>query len=146
MIWVHHSQPEYEALVQFISVRICGAVRDMTQGTVAVTSVGGKIAAVLFHNWDKVAGVVEISGASDSKRWLSRSVLAELFGYAFGKLGCQAITAHIDPDNEPLSRILLAYGFKRYDVPRLRGRNKGDAILVLGDDDWRANGFHKEYP
>ena len=132
-------------LVKFISERICGTARDMTLGTVAATTVGGKVAAVLFHNWDKGTGVIEISAASDSKRWLSRAVLAELFGYAFGQLGCQAVCARIDPDNKSLARIFTAYGFKRYDVPRLRGRDKGETILILGDDDWRANGFHKEY-
>jgi RimJ/RimL family protein N-acetyltransferase len=118
----------------------------MSAGTAAAVAGHGKIvAAVLFHNWDKGAGVIEISAASDNKRWLSRAVLLELFSYAFNRLGCQAVVARIDPENTSLARIFASYGFKRYDLPRLRGRNKGEAVLILGDDDWRANGFHKEY-
>jgi RimJ/RimL family protein N-acetyltransferase len=146
MIWVHHSQPGYEALVGFITQRVWGDLRQMTMGTVAAVASGGKVvAAVLFHNWDKASGVIEVSAASDSKRWLSRAVLRELFGYAFNELRCQAVVARIDPANASLARIFTAYGFRRYDLPRMRGREKGEAVLILGDDDWQSNGFHKEY-
>lgn len=113
----------------------------MTDGTIAVTA---GPAVVLFHNWDPGAGVVEITAASDSKRWLTRPVLLELFSYPFDRLGCQAVVARMAPER-PLARMFTAYGFKRYDLPRLRGRNEGEAVLILGDDDWRSNGFHKEH-
>lgn len=146
MIWVHHSQPGYLPLVEFITRRIWGDARAMSLGTVAAVVNGGKIvAAVLFHNWDRDAGVIEISAASDNKRWLSRAVLFDLFGYAFGQLETQAVFARLDPSNTALARIFSAYGFKRYDLPRMRGRDKGEAVFILGDDDWRANGFHKEH-
>jgi RimJ/RimL family protein N-acetyltransferase len=110
----------------------------------AVTSGKTIIAAVLFHNWDRSAGVVEISAASDSKRWLSRGVLLDLFRYAFHELGCQAVVARIDGNNRSLARIFTAYGFKRYDIPRLRGRDATETLFVLADDHWRRNGFHKD--
>lgn len=103
---------------------------------------GKPVAGVVFHNWDADAGVIEMSSASDDARWLSRPVLAEMFGYAFDQMGCQAVVLRVDPGNARMDRIARAYGFKRYDIPRIRGRDKSEVIYVLGDDAWRANGFH----
>lgn len=142
--WVHHAQAAgYSALTGFLSDRIFGRSVDMTNGTImAVTKGGAVCSAVLFHNYDPEAGIVEISAASDDKRWLTRAVLLELFSYAFGDLGCQAVVARIE--RETLARIFTAYGFERYDIPRLRGRGKAETILVLTQEAWTGNGFHKE--
>lgn len=102
------------------------------------------VAGMVYCNYDKDAGVVEISGAADTPRWLTRPVLHEMFSYAFDELGCQAVVMRVDPGNSRLDRMLRAYGFTRHDLPRMRGREKAEAIYILGDDIWRANGFHKE--
>ncbi len=102
------------------------------------------IGACLFHNWDADAGVVELTSASLSPKWLTRPVLREMFAYPFEQLGCQAVVLRVDPDNTRMCRIASAFGFKRYDIPRLRGRNKAEALFILGDDDWRGGRFFKE--
>jgi len=107
-------------------------------------SAGNALGAAIYQNYDPEHGVIELSAAAASPRWLSRKVLREMFSYPFDQLGCQAVAMRCDTDNSRLARIFTAYGFKRYDIPRLRGRDKGEAIYVLADDDWRANGFHKE--
>lgn len=145
-IWVHHSEPGYRSLLSFMTQRIWGDDRDMMAGTImAVVDEDAVKAVVLFHNYEPEAGVIEVSAASDSKRWLTRPILWEMFSYAFGEVGCQAVVARIDPDNTSLARIFTAYGFTRHDIPRLRGRDKADCVLVLTDDAWAANGFHKEH-
>jgi len=118
----------------------------MPLGTALALERDGKpIAGVIFTNYDTDRGTIEITAASDCKRWLSRSVLFEMYSYCFDEMGCQAVVQRNDPDNTSLARILTAYGFERYDIPRLRGRDKGEAIFVLTDDAWRTNGFHKEH-
>lgn len=102
------------------------------------------VAGLVFSNYDPDAGVIEVSGASDKPNWLNRAILKEMFGFTFEQLGCQAVVMRVDPENKRLGRILTAYGFSRHDVPRLRGRDKAEAFYILGDDEWRANGFHKE--
>lgn len=102
------------------------------------------MAAVLFNNWDKDAGVIELVAASDSARWLTRPVLLDMFSFAFDQIKCQAALLRCDPENTRLARILTSYGFTRHDIPRLRGRDKAEALYILGDDEWRTNGFHKE--
>lgn len=135
----------YAPLVRFITERIWGREQPMTEGTVmAVTDEGQIIGACLFHNWQPDEGVIELTSASASPRWLSRPVLRAMFGYAFDDLKCQAAVMRVDPDNKRMCRMAAAFGFKRYDIPRLRGRDKAEALFILGDDEWRAGKFCKE--
>lgn len=145
-LWLQRGQSGFEAVERFISARIFGASRHMPGDTMVVSlgADGGMIGAAIFQNYDKDNGTIEISAAAVSPRWLSRNVLYEMFEYPFEQLGCQAVVMRCDPEDKRLSRIFGAYGFKRYDIPRLRGRDKSEAIYVLAEEDWRGNGFHKE--
>ena len=145
ILWANPGDAMYRPLVRFITERIWGAEVEMTEGTVMGIVADSKIiGACLFHNWQPDTGVIELSSASTSPRWLSRRTLREMFGFAFDRLGAQAAVMRVDPENTKMCRIASAFGFKRYDIPRLRGRNKAEAIFVLGDDDWRAGRFFKE--
>lgn len=142
ILWANPGDALYAPLVGFITERIWGRPQEMTAGTVmAVTEGAGVIGACLFHNWQPDEGVIELTSASISPRWLSRPVLRAMFGFAFDTLGCQAAVMRVDPDNGRMCRIAEAFGFKRYDIPRLRGRNKAEALFILGDDEWRAGRF-----
>lgn len=144
--WLHPNDGDaYRAVKGFIDARIWGGASTTTDGTICAVSDGPAIvAAAIFHNYDPDSGVVEISAASDSARWLSRPVLFDLFNYAFNQMQCQAVVARVDPGDKRLARIFPAYGFQTFFIPRLRGRNKGETIFLLTEEDWRANGFHKE--
>lgn len=145
-IWLHpRDGGAYEAVARFLADRIGEYPNGWQVGTIMAVAKDDRIvAAVLFHNWQPRNGVIEISGASDDGRWLSRALLFDLFDYAFNQMGAQAVVACMDA-GRPLTRIFEAYGFRRYDIPRLRGRDKAETVMVLGDDDWKANGFHKEH-
>lgn len=135
----------YQPLVGFITSRIWGREVPMSDGTVMAVAEGSQIiGACLFHNWQPDEGVIELTSASVSPRWLNRRVLRAMFGYAFDTLKCQAAVMRVDPANVRMCRIASAFGFKRYDIPRLRGRDKAEALFILGDDEWRAGKFSKE--
>lgn len=145
ILWAWPGDALYAPLVRFITERIWGAEKPMSAGTVMAVEDGGQIiGACLFHNWQPDEGVIELTSASVSPRWLNRPVLRAMFGYAFDRLGCQAAVMRVDPDNTRMCRIASAFGFKRYDIPRLRGRGKAEALFILGDDGWRAGRFSKE--
>lgn len=142
--WVQPGQ-EYDALERYISTRVWGYDKPMSKGTILAVIDGSALAgACLFHNYEPDAGVIEISAAADSARWLTRPVLYDMFDYAFGQLGCQAVVARMDPDAKRTCGIFDRYGFTQYIVPRLRGRAKDEAIYLLTEEAWRTNGFHKE--
>lgn len=137
--------PLGQAALRFMAERIWGEERPLTPGEMLIVHDDlTPLGVALFHNYDPRAGVIEVTAAASSRRWLTRPVLLELFSYPFRQLGCQAVVMRCDPQDKALGRILTAYGFTRHEIPRLRGKDKAEAIFVLGDDDWKANGFHKE--
>ena len=101
------------------------------------------IAGMIFHNWEPQAGIIEISGAGTSKRWLTRETLKTMFSYPFKECGCQAVVMRCDPEDTALDRMLKAYGFQLFILPRLRGREKDEHVFVLYDDAWRENKFNR---
>jgi hypothetical protein len=101
------------------------------------------IGGAIWHNFEPDAGVVEISAASTSKRWLTRQTLAVMFGVPFKEWGCQAVVLRVPDHDKPMHRMLKAYGFEHYRIPRLRGRDEAENVFVLTDDAWRASKFNK---
>lgn len=96
-----------------------------------------------YHDWNPDAGVIEISGASTDKRWLTRKVLYGLFAYPFNDLGCQLVAMRHSANDKALARMLKAYGFHQATIPRLFGRGHDAIVSTLTDDAWRSNGFHR---
>lgn len=146
IVWAYpDEQPElYSALETFVSERIWGKPKEFGEGRAMAVVHGGKvIAGLVYTNYDPDCGIIEISGAADTPRWLTKPVLREMFEFPFVTLRCQAVVMTADIENNNLASILIRYGFKRYDIPRLRGRDKTGVVFVLSDDDWKANGFHK---
>lgn len=101
------------------------------------------IAGMVYHNFEPEAGVVEISGAGTSKRWLNRETLRVMFSVPFTEWGCQAVVMRCDPEDAALRRMLTAYGFEMHSIPRLRGRDKAENVFVLTEEAWASNKFNR---
>lgn len=104
---------------------------------------GRLVAVVVYHNWDVDAGVVEISGAADSKLWLTRPVIQTLYDYAFVDLKCQMIVQRIPDRQRAMQRIFRAMGYNVYHIPRLAGPNEGTSLGTFTTEQWathRLNG------
>ena len=131
---------------RFVAKRIprCADGFGPCLGIGIVNDAGDLVAGWIYHGWDVPAGTIEFSGASDTPRWMTRKVLQGLFSYAFDALGCQMIMTRNSVHNTRLHRQLSAYGFTRYDVPRLFGRNENAVFWTLTDDDWKASRFYVE--
>ena len=147
IVWLHRDQGRAFSVVEkFIAVKIWGRLRNLAGDTAAVFIDKNKnmAAAVMFQNYDPDAGVIELTGASVTPRFLTRKTLHELYSYAFDQLGCQTVLQTARADDEHQAKLLPRYGFTRHDVPRLKGRNVDAALYVLHDDVWRANRFYRE--
>ena len=101
------------------------------------------IAVMVYHNYDRKSGVIEISGAASNKEWLKRHVLREMFSVPFDNMGCQMVVMRVSPNDKALGRMLTAYGFSSYVIPRLRGRNEDEIIFTLTDTVWMNNKFNR---
>lgn len=112
--------------------------------TIGVADEDGRlIAGVVFHNYDPDAGIIEISGASISKRWLTRGTIARMYQYPFLYCGCQMIVQRTPAENEYLLRMLAAYDYTFIKIPRLFGRGRDGVLCTLTYEDWIDNKFNK---
>jgi hypothetical protein len=100
---------------------------------------GFLVGGMVYHDWNPEAGVIEISGASVDRRWLSRGVLTTLLEYPFSF--CQMIVGRHDPDG-PARRWWAAVGADEVLIPRLRGRDRDAIISTLTVEQWAASPFN----
>jgi len=133
-----------QAIGDFVSIRLWG-VPGRFDRFASMGVFGGDvlIAGMLFHNWHREHGTIEISGAALNSRWLTRKVLNEMFGMPFDRWGCQTIVMRCDPSDEALARMLSTAGFVFFHLPRLRGRDRNELICLLHDDVWKANPLYR---
>ena len=102
------------------------------------------VGGMVYHNYAKEYGVVEMSGASTTPRWLARHVLREIFDYPLRRLGCQMVIMRVDPSDGSLHRILKSIGFDLHTIPRLRGRGRAEFVFTLTDDRWLSSKFSRK--
>ena len=108
-----------------------------------VIDAGGKlVCGWIWHDWDPHAGVMEFSGAAIDSRWMTRTILHELFAYAFEGCECQMIVTRNSAENTRLHRQLKAFGFDRFDIPRLFGRDEDGVVWSLTDEQWKEGRFY----
>jgi RimJ/RimL family protein N-acetyltransferase len=101
--------------------------------------------AVVFHDYEPDAQIIELSSAAINKRWLTRQVLKEMFDYPFVTLGLQMVVTRVSANDRQkhLHRIFHSYGFKSQVIPRLFGRHEDGILFRLTDDDWRSSKFNQ---
>jgi RimJ/RimL family protein N-acetyltransferase len=107
-----------------------GGAADFGPSTaIGVVSADGRaLGGVVFHNYQPRFRNIEVSFASESRRWLTRNLIRQILAYPFDQLGCQRLTA-ITPKNARAARAFLDhFGFKREGVVR-RGFGTDDAII-----------------
>lgn len=136
---------ETEALAHLVAQRIWPGSQKAFGPCSAIAVVDGErlAAGLVYHNYDKAAGVVEISGAAWRKGWLTRRVLNVMYSFPFEDLGCQAVVQRVSDDDHAQHRMLNRFGAQRYRIPRLRGLNEAENIFVVTKETWQANNLRR---
>lgn len=101
------------------------------------------VAGTLYHNWHPETGIIELTSASLSKRWLTKDVIKAMFDLPFSKLKCQMVVLRVSERNENMIAIARSFGFDEHFIPRLGGRDTGEFVFTLTDDQWSASKFKK---
>ncbi|MGM5020184.1 N-acetyltransferase [Tardiphaga sp. 367_B4_N1_1] len=117
------------------------AIRDYC--TMGVFDGDKLVAGTVYHNWHPETGIVELTSASLSKRWLTRNVVNAMFELPFQRLGCQMVVLRVSEANDNMVCIARSFGFDEHFIPRLGGRDKGEYIFTLTDDQWSSSKFRK---
>lgn len=101
------------------------------------------IGGVVLHNFYPKEGVVEMSAASISAKWLTKHMISAMFGYVFHVLGAQMVVLRVSEHNSRMLNIANRFAFKSYPIPRLRGKGEGEVVLTYTDDQWRDSRFNR---
>lgn len=109
----------------------------------AVDNDGGLIAGTLYHNWHPSSGVIELTSAAISKRWLTRPVINAMFDLPFRRLGCQMVVLRVAERRQNMVHIARSFGFSEHFIPRLAGPDEGEFVFTLTDDQWAASPYRK---
>lgn len=102
------------------------------------------VAGMVFHDYQPGPGLIQISSASTTPRWLTAEVRHMMFSYPFDQIGCQMVVLQVSAKNERMVRIAKAFGFTPYLISRLRGRDEDGYVFTLTDDDWRNSKFTRK--
>lgn len=100
---------------------------------------GALIGGTVFHDYSPEAGIIEMSSAATSPRWLAPKMIHAIFTYVFDQIQCQAVIMRVREDNARMVRIAQRFGFHGALLPRLSDRETGLWVFTLFDDDWREH-------
>ncbi|QRY69172.1 GNAT family N-acetyltransferase [Ensifer sp. PDNC004] len=141
LVWGGERAPEINAAVaSFVAGGIPGCERGWENFTTLGLVDGDRlVAGVVFHNYNPEAGVIELSAAATSRRWLTRPMLKAMFRYPFDQVGCQMVVLRVSERNTVMVGIAERFGFTAHRIPRLRGREEAEILFTFTDDDWRAH-------
>ena len=136
-----------EAVAQF-AAQLIPAFRgrgfERNARAIGVLKDGVLIAGVVYHNYDPVAEIIEISGAAlPGHYWLTRDTIRRQYQYPFLQLGCQMVFQRNSARDERLLGMLAAYDYTLIRVPRMLGRDHDGVIATLTYEDWCNNRFNK---
>ena len=140
LIWGGPRAPDVNAAIEGFVAGLTGVRRGFgPSATLGVIEAETLVAGVVFHNWQPEEGVIEMSSASVSKRWLCRPVLNAMFGFCFEECGCQMVVLRVSERNAGMIDIARRFGFSETLIPRLRGRDEAEFIFTFTDDAWRGH-------
>lgn len=112
--------------------------------TMAVADDRQLVAGVVYHNYQPLDGVVEVSCASIHRKWMSRDIIRTAISMPFEALGCQAVFARHSEANKEARRFWKALGASEHVIPRLRGRDEpAECVAVLPQEVWAESRFAK---
>lgn len=104
----------------------------------------GIVAAVAYHNWNRKAGVIEISAYSTRRDWADLDRVREIFSFPFAQDGVRLAVARTSEHNKRVRRIWRAVGAQEYVIPDLQADGEAEAIMVLRKDVWAASKFMRQ--
>lgn len=128
-----------EHVATWVAARIdhCGRGFDTCRALGVVDAEGRPVAGVVFHDWWPERGLIELSCAATTPRWLTRNVARAVWAYAFA-VARMAIGRHSER-NAPARRVWTACGASEATIPDLWGPGEAAIIATLTRPAWEAS-------
>lgn len=100
------------------------------------------IAGVVFNNYHPHYKSIEISTASSTRRWLTKSLITGISAYPFEQLGCQRVTAATPRNAHTARQFLETFGFQPEGIVRLGFGSQDAHIFGLLATEWAAHRYN----
>lgn len=121
----------------FLSMQLWGEPGRLADYcTMGVFHRGELVAGTAYHNWHPDEGVIELTSASTTPKWLTRPVVRAMFHLPFNMLGARLAVLRVSERNTNMRRIAQRFGFHETIIPRLRGENEAECVYTLSASDW----------
>lgn len=78
-----------------------------------VNDMGRLIAGMIYHDYQRAFGTIQLTFAASSPMWAKRDTIRELLAYPFQQLKCYKIWTSTPIDNEPALKVNSHLGFVR---------------------------------
>lgn len=136
---LHLTMADQPRLLAWAAPRMGVAEGRMPSETVAIGVLDratGAIEAVIALNAFYGAGASLHIASDGGRRWLSRKVLAAVFGYAFSFRGLRRLSLLVSVANVPPQVLALKLGFRIEGVARCAAQDGRDGVLfgMLAED------------
>ena len=144
---LHYVYNQHEDVARFVA-QLIPDVRELGFGrckAIGVVDASGRaIAGVVYHNWQPRFGVIEMSAAATTPRWLTRETLQRIYDYPFEQLQVQMVMKLVSRDDERLLDQLARGGYVFYRFPRAFGRDRDGVICELTSEAWAECKFNSK--
>lgn len=114
-----------------------------TVAAIGVEEAGNLIGGTVFHDWNPEAGIIEMSSAAVSPKWLSREMVNSIFTYVFDVVKVRIVVMRVAESNKRMVDIGRRFGFDEYLIPQLAGENDGLFIFTLSHQQWLESPFNR---
>lgn len=94
------------------------------------------VAGTLYHNWQPSEGVIELTSASTTPRWLQRPIIKAMFSLPFDRLDVRLTVLRVSEKNRVMRSIARRFGFSETIIPRLRGPDEAECVYTLSAQEW----------
>lgn len=102
----------------------------------------GRLAAgFVFHNYEPETGVIEVSGYSNCRNWVTPTYFRAIFDYPFNRAGCRVVVARHSEKNKRVIRIWRAIGADQVALPEVRGPGEAEIVAILTREKWENSKF-----
>ena len=135
-----HMPEMNRTVADFVSVQCFGVPGEFEKfASMGVFSDARLIGGVVYHEWQPDAGVMQLSAAGVTPKWLAPQVIRAMFDFPFRWNGAQMVVLRVSERNERMVSIARRFGFEGIRVPRLRGRDEAEWLFTMTDDAWAAH-------
>lgn len=96
----------------------------------------GLVAGFIYHNYDPLSRVIEMSAYSTCRDWNTPERLRLIFNYPFAVAGVRLLVARHSEKNTRCRRMWKTFGASETLIPELHGPGEAEVVAVLKRGTW----------